>query len=143
MAKKPTIKGTTVTKRPKKITGLDRRNRVLNTPGPEDVLAKVREEYYGRAHEKQTPEHQKLVERIDRVLNFLSVEDVLTKIREEYYRKKQRDQEIKSIKPPTREERLSSPGIEQERKRRMTTSGMNTSEARKVLAEEIKRGLKK
>ena len=108
MAKKPTIKGTTVNKKlPKQTSVPDRRNRVLNFSNVEDVVADIREVYFDKKRAQQSG-----------------------------------STDAKGLAKTKRDERLAVTGMEESRARRTATSGMNANEARKALAEELKRRIK-
>ncbi len=100
----------------------------------------------GTTANKKLPKQTSVPERRNRVLNFSNVEDVVADIREVYFDKKRAQQsgvkEAKGSAKTKREERLAVTGVEESRQRRTTTSGMNANEARKALAEELKRRIK-
>ena len=65
---------------------------------------------------------------------------------EVYFDKKRAQQsgstDAKGLAKTKRDERLAVTGMEESRARRTATSGMNANEARKALAEELKRRIK-
>ena len=93
---------------------------------------------------KNIPSQVSALDRRDRSIKYEYVDDEVADIREHYYASKRKEAEaLQEPKKSTREEKLADTGAGDTRKRRTTTSGLNASEARKALAKEIKRGMKK
>ena len=93
---------------------------------------------------KNIPSQVSALNRRDRSIKYEYVDDEVADIREHYYASKRKAAEaLQEAQKSTREEKLAVTGSGGTRKRRTTTSGLNASEARKALAKEIKRGMKK
>jgi hypothetical protein len=88
------------------------------------------------------PRQTSTTDRRDRFIKREYVNDQLATIRERYYGEKKKSAQPVQSKKTTREEKLAVTGVEETKKRRMTTSGLNASEARKALANELKNRIK-
>ena len=85
------------------------------------------------------PRQTSTVDRRDRSIKHHYVNDQLADIRERYYGEKQKKSTSPTqSKKSKRDEKLAVTGVEETKKRRMTTSGLNANEARKALANELK-----
>jgi hypothetical protein len=93
---------------------------------------------------KNTPSQVSALHRRDRSIKYEYVDDEVADIREHYYASKRKEAEaLQEAQKSAREDKLAVTGVGGTRKRRTTTSGLNASEARKALAKQIKRGIKK
>ena len=102
--------------------------------------------FKGTTIPKRGPKQTSITDRRDRTLKHQTIDDRLAEIREDYYGKKHQVKGQDKSSKTKREEKLAvtgETGYEAQQKRRQTTSGMRPTEARKALAEQLKKRLNK